>query len=90
MNVFVFSVKDDSFNRFATVYDLENFPADKPTAISEGLDFYRGLTFTRSWPTIQNALADKDVSQDRLTALCKDWQVYSSGFPASTTTTLTS
>jgi hypothetical protein len=40
-NLFVYSVRDDSFQYVATLYDLKKWPVSKEDALDQTFDFYR-------------------------------------------------
>jgi hypothetical protein len=87
LQLFVFKVSDDSFSHVAMVFDLEEFPADKAQAESDGKAFYRKATAVRSFALISEALSFATHVDSRLQFLANDFPVAKDQFLGDSTTT---
>lgn len=80
MALFVFRTSDDSYNRIASVLDIETYPESKAEAVSLDADYYRGPTSTNTFPLIVNAENFARVVQTSLQTLAANYRRYKDNF----------
>lgn len=88
--LFVFKTTDDSFSRVATVFDVGEYPDNKPDAIANGDPYYRGAVVTIVYAQLDDAVNFAQTTHDRLQSLVIEYAAATTTFVGSTTETLTS
>ena len=88
--VFVFLVNDDSFNRVATVADMQLLANNKPAAVLAGQDAYRLAVVQKDYGTLKTAQDAAATITARLKQLVIDYDAATTAFVGITTATLSS
>lgn len=88
--VFVFQTADDAFNRIATVDDMLNLPNNKPQAILDGKDYYRGAHVVKDYQSLKTADDAATAIVDRIKRLLVQYDEAVNAYIGTTTETLTS
>lgn len=86
IQIFVFKIEDeidsstDTFTRVGTPYDLETYATSRPTAITNGDDYYLAAEFTRDFTGLETAKQAKDAIYSRIDTLASTWFDYITNF----------
>lgn len=78
--VFVFQVATEEFSHVAYPYDMENVPVGKAAAETAGNSFYRALEVTKSYDSLQGAMAFAQHSRNRVEFLADEYEIATEGF----------
>lgn len=78
--LFVFQTADDVFSHVASVWDVDNIPATKATAIADGADYYREDQVVRDFSGIADAQNFSDYTRARLQVVVNEYNALSVGF----------
>jgi len=84
-NIFVFNTETEAFEHVATPWDLENCPADRQTALNEGIDYYRLDNVTRDGDEVEEATSYATYTLARISALAQAYQLVANQFEGSNT-----
>lgn len=79
MAVFVYSTATQKFDHYATVADMEAYPNNLPDAQIQNLPFYREVSVTRQWTTVEDMQDDLSFTQSRLQLLATDLDTVQTG-----------
>lgn len=55
--IFVINTELDTFSHVGTVWDLQNYPSSRTTAIAEGIPYYLASQCVKDYDNIQDALS---------------------------------
>lgn len=78
--LFVFQTADDEFTHVASVWDVDNIPATKATAISLGSDYYRENQVVRDFLGVEDATEFSNYARARLQLVVNEYDLVSAGF----------
>lgn len=81
--IFVFQTADDVFSHVASVWDMDNIPATKASAITAGSDTYRETQVVRDFAGIDDAQNFSDYARARTQSLATEYHTLSEGFEGS-------
>lgn len=88
--VFVFKTLTQAFDHYATVADLEAYPATYAEAAADGLAFYRQAAVVRDWETVALREDDLAMTRSRLQFLANELNALQDSLATDTTTVITS
>lgn len=79
-NTYVFNTETQVFEHVASVFDMENYPNSRDTAIQDGAPYYRNYSVTVDYES-ETLAADAAVyTRQRLQTLANQYTVMSDGF----------
>lgn len=79
-NIFVFDRDTQVFSHVASVWDIENYPANYQEALTADLDYYRAAECSKDYTTAPEALEFAVYTRGRVQSLVNEYEVVTEDF----------
>ncbi len=84
-NIFVFNAATDAFEHVASVWDIDNLPTDKQTALNTSVDYYRLEAVTRDSADVAEASEFAVYTLSRIASLAQSYELVGNEYVGSDT-----
>lgn len=86
--VFVYTVSTNKFSTYATLSEMLLYPADRTSAQTAGLPYYRSTSYTRVLDTLETLKKATFETASRVQQLVNDWTASGGTLCSDVTTTI--